>query len=270
MNYDYQIYERFIGSLFDSIENNTKLVIFIGKNDEIHLIKLKEIYENIIYFIVDNKNEHIVNYRFKLYYDYLDNNKENYDYIFLCDSRDVLFQKNIFEHPVISNNYDLYIFEEETNNITIDKCKFNSLYIKKSGLNIENMIYNKNIICVGTILGNVKGILSYLKEFNNILYNIVKVENRELYGTDSGINYYIIYGNLLKNIKIYICSNSDNLVYTIAFPNYLNLINYDELLNENKQICYKKEICYCVHQYDRFDDFIKRNILINKNYNFCI
>ena len=96
MNYDYKIYERFIGSLFDSIENNIKLVIFIGKNDEIHLIKLKKIYENIIYFIVDNKKEHIVNYRFKLYYDYLDNNKENYDYVFLCDSRDVLFSKKYF------------------------------------------------------------------------------------------------------------------------------------------------------------------------------
>ena len=258
MNYDYKIYERFIGSLFDSIEQNIKLVIFIGKNDETHLIKLKEIYKNIIYFIVDNKNEHIVNYRFKLYYDYLDNNKENYEYVFLCDSRDVFFQKNIFEHPLISNDYDLYIFEEETNGITIDKCRFNSLYITKSGLNIENITFNKNIVCVGTILGNVKGILSYLKEFNNILYNIVKKENRELYGTDSGVNYYIIYGNLLNNIKIYKSSNKDNLVYTIAFPNYLNLIDYNFILNQNNQICYNKKICYCIHQYDRLSDKIKK------------
>ena len=40
------------------------------------------------------------------------------------------------------------------------------MYIKRSGLNIENITYNKNIICVGTILGNTKGILAYLKEFN--------------------------------------------------------------------------------------------------------
>ena len=270
MNYDYKIYERFIGSLFDSIEQNIKLVIFIGKNDETHLIKLKEIYKNIIYFIVDNKNEHIVNYRFKLYYDYLDNNKENYEYVFLCDSRDVFFQKNIFEHPLISNDYDLYIFEEETNGITIDKCRFNSLYITKSGLNIENITFNKNIVCVGTILGNVKGILSYLKEFNNILYNIVKKENRELYGTDSGVNYYIIYGNLLNNIKIYKSSNKDNLVYTMAFPNYLNLIDYNFILNYKNQICYNKEVCYCIHQYDRLDNEIKKNILLDKNYNFII
>ena len=34
MNYDYEIYERFIGSLFDSIKNNIQLVIFIGRKDE--------------------------------------------------------------------------------------------------------------------------------------------------------------------------------------------------------------------------------------------
>ena len=270
MNYDYEIYERFISSLFDSIEKNIKLVIFIGKDDEIHLIRLKEIHKNIIYFIVDNKDEHIVNYRFKLYYDYLDNNKENYEYVFLCDSRDVLFQKNIFEHPLISNNYDLYIFEEETNNITIDKCRFNSLYIERSGLNIKNITYNKNIICVGTILGNVKGTLSYLRNFNNILNNKVKTENRELYGTDSGINYYIIYGNLLKDINIYKCSNKDKLVYTMAFPNYLNLIDYNFILNERNYICYNKEECYCVHQYDRLDNDIKKLIHFDKKYNFII
>lgn len=270
MNYNYEIYERFIGSLFNAIEENLKLVIFISNDDEIHLLKLKEIYENIIYFIVDNKNEHIVNYRFKLYYDYLDNNKENYEYVFLCDSRDVFFQKNIFKHPLISNNHDLYIFQEETYGITIDKCKFNSMYIKRSGLNIENITYNKNIICVGTILGNIKGILAYLKEFNHILYNIVDIENRELYGTDSGVNYYIIYGNLLKNIKIYTSSNNEKLVYTMAFPNYLNLINYNFILNEKKQICYDKDVCYCIHQYDRLDNEIKKNILLNKNYNFII
>ena len=143
------------------------------------------------------------------------------------------------------------------------------MYIK-SGLNIENITYNKNIICVGTILENIKGILAYLKEFNHILYNIVDIENRELYGTDSGVNYYIIYGNLLKNIKIYTSSNNEKLVYTMAFPNYLNLINYNFILNEKKQICYDKDVCYCIHQYDRLDNEIKKNILLNKNYNFII
>ena len=111
--------------------------------------------------------------------------------------------KNIFNHNILSSNYDLYIFEEESFNITIDKCRFNSLYIKKSGLDINNLVYNKPILCVGTILGNEKGIINYLEQFVFILLNEVNEKNRSYYGTDSGINYKIIYGDLLKNIKIY-------------------------------------------------------------------
>ena len=37
MNYDYKIYHRFVGSLFDSVDDNVKLMIFIGKNDEVHI-----------------------------------------------------------------------------------------------------------------------------------------------------------------------------------------------------------------------------------------
>ena len=142
----------------------------------------------------------------------------------------------------------------------------NSLYITKSGLNIEKLVKDKPILCVGTILGTTNGILQYLKEFNNVLFNIVNEENRAYYGTDSGINYYIIYGNLLDNSKICICKNKDRLVYTMAFPNYLNIIDYNTLLNEKKQICYDNDVCYCIHQYDRLDDDVKKHISIKYNY----
>jgi len=265
INYNYEIFERFIGSLFDSTDN-IDLVIFIGENDVEHILKLKKTYENIIYSIIDNKNIHIVNYRFYLYYDFLNKNKNNYNYIFICDSRDVLFQKNIFNHSILSSKYDLYIFEEESQNITIDKCKFNSLYIQKSGLDINDLVYNKPILCVGTILGNENGIMEYLEKFVYILLNEVEEENRSYYGTDSGINYKIIYGDLLKNINIYICKNNEKLVYTMAFPNYLNQIDYSILLNNKQQICYNEEVCCCVHQYDRLNDEIKKQMSIKYNY----
>ena len=56
----------------------------------------------------------------------------------------------------------------------------------------------------------------------------------------------------------------------MAFPNYLNLIDYNFILNYKNQICYNKEVCYCIHQYDRLDNEIKKNILLDKNYNFII
>ena len=265
INYSFEIFQRFIGSLFDSIDN-VELVIFIGQEDINHILKLNNIYKNIKYFIVDNKNVHIVSFRFELYYDFLIKNKSNYQYIFMCDSRDVLFQKDIFQHPIISSNYDLYIFEEESKHITIDKCQFNSLYVTRSELPIESIVYNKPIICAGTILGTEKGILRYLEKFNLILNNEIPENIKSLYGVDAGINYKIIYNNLLNDINIYFSKNNEKLVYTMAFPIFLNIIDYNILLNKNKQICYDKDICYCVHQYDRLNDIIKKNISVKYNY----
>lgn len=268
MNYSYNIFERFVSSLLD-VSKNTDLVLFISNEDIDHCKKLKEKYNNLIYVIVNNENIHVVNFRFKIYYDYLLEQLHNshiYKYIFICDSRDVLFQKDIFTHKLLNNNHDLYIFEEETLDVTIDKCKFNSLYINKSGLDIHELVKNKSILCVGTILGNNKGILNYLKTFNQILFNNISEESKSYYGTDSGINYAIIYGDLLKNINIFVCKNKDLLVYTMAFPLHLNLINSNTLLNEYNQITYNKQICYCVHQYDRLDYNIKKKISIRYNY----
>ena len=269
INYEYDIHYRFIGTLFDNVKN-VKVVVFITKNDEKHINRIKDIYPNynIETMQIHMKDIHIVNLRFKLYYNYLVENENIYDLIFLCDSRDVIFQKDIFTHPIINNKYDLYLFEEESNDITIDRCQFNSLYVKKSQLNINDLVKNKNILCVGTILGKHKGIIEYLNNFNYILDNEVPHHQKNLYGVDSGINYKIIYGNLLKNINILFCSNKNFLVYTMAFPIYLNLIDYQKLLNNNNQIMYHNNICYCIHQYDRLNDVVKKQI--SNKYNLMI
>ena len=269
INYEYDIHYRFIGTLFDNVKN-VKLVVFITKNDEKHINRIKNTYPNynIETMQIDMKDIHIVNLRFKLYYNYLVKNENIYDLIFLCDSRDLIFQKDIFTHPIINNKYDLYLFEEESNDITIDRCQFNSLYVKKSQLNINDLVKNKNILCVGTILGKYKGIIEYLNNFNYILDNEVPDHQKNLYGVDSGINYKIIYGNLLKNINILFCSNKNFLVYTMAFPIFLNLIDYKALLNNNNQIIYNNNICYCIHQYDRLNDVVKKQI--SNKYNLMI
>lgn len=264
MNYCYEIFERFVGSLLDNV--NTDLIIFISKSDIVHCEKLKEKYENLNYKVVDNKNEHVVNYRFKMYYDYLKECDIKYEYIFLCDSRDVLFQKDIFTHKLLENNSDLYIFEEESGVLTVDLCRFNSMYVTRSGLDIHDIIYDKKILCVGTILGKMNGIIRYLEEFNNILYNVVEERNRVYYGTDSGVNYNIIYGNKLNDLDICVSKNKDGLVYTVAFANHLGFIDKDKLLNSRNMICKDDSEVYCVHQYDRFDDEIKKKLSVKYNF----
>ena len=112
INYEYDIHHRFIGTLFDNI-NNVVLVIFITKNDEKHINKIKDIYpnSNIETILIDMKDIHIVNLRFKLYYNYLFEHKNIYDLIFLCDYTKMLFFKKIFsKNPIINNKYLIYIY----------------------------------------------------------------------------------------------------------------------------------------------------------------
>ena len=269
VNYDLEVFRRFIGSLFDSCKD-TNLLLFIGKNDEDKLLELMEVYDRLEYIIIETCEEvHVVNQRFYLYYNYLSTLcKSVYEYIFICDSRDVLFQNDIFKHNKIDNS-DLYLFKEDTGVITIGTCKFNSSYVHKSGLDIFDMVKDKPIICVGTILGTYKGIMRYLEMFVNILENDVKKELLKYYGVDSAVNYKIVYTSMLyKEINIKVLSNSDNLVYTVAFPCYLDKIDYRNLLTENRFIKNEDEIAYCVHQYDRFPIQIRK--LMSNVYDFTI
>ena len=47
INYTYEIFERFIGSLFDCTDN-IDLRLFIGENDVGHILEIKEKYNNMM------------------------------------------------------------------------------------------------------------------------------------------------------------------------------------------------------------------------------
>ena len=89
--------------------------------------------------------------------------------------------------------------------------------------------------------------------------------SKNLYGVDS-VLIIKLFVTINKNINIF-CSSKNFLVYTI-FSIYLNLIDYNALLNNNNQIMYNNNICYCIHQYDRLDDIIKKQI--SNKYNLMI
>ena len=92
--YDYKIYDRFCGSLNDTGFTG-KIYIVINDCDTNNIIEIKNKYNNVIE-IYDHipKNVHVNCHRFQCYKKILEKNIITSEYIFLCDSRDVLFQKN--------------------------------------------------------------------------------------------------------------------------------------------------------------------------------
>jgi hypothetical protein len=150
--YEYKIYERFVGSLYDTgfIGN---VYLFITAKDIDVVLKITKLYPNVCPIICDPSiyNIHMYSSRFDMMKLFLINNDIEYDYVLLTDSRDVLFQRNIELYP-FDSGVDIYAFEEEER---IQNCKHNFNWIKlieQKEQKSYSDLYDKTILCSGTIL----------------------------------------------------------------------------------------------------------------------
>jgi hypothetical protein len=252
--YDYKVFERFVGSLNDTGFSG-KIHIIVNEFDKPVILRLKAKYKNV-YPVKDNllKTTHINCHRFFCIDVLLSKLKLDCDYLLLCDSRDVLFQKNIEEYPY-DKDVDIYGFLE---GITFEKEQvFNAPWIKMIEQLVNEKIYDKlcsnQVICCGTTIGKNNAIIHYVKMMCYYIktYNIV-------YNLDQGLHNYMLYLNKLGcNIKL--LSNIDNLVNTVG--------NDVHKINDNKLIVNKNdELSWIVHQYDRFSKENRATISIKYDY----
>ena len=252
--YSLKIYDRFAGSLFDTGYEG-KIIFFI-KNTDIPIIKnIKKKYIDKIEYIICNSQFHVQSNRYIHYKEYLENNKNIADYILICDSRDVLFQKN-FDNYNLDKSYDLYVFAED---IIIKNDKISIEWI--NALNCNDKIYNniitKKNICSGTTYGTYNGILEYLIKFTDKLSEYHDTHMFKTKPSDQGIHNYLVYTNNLNNIQI--LTNKNNLVNTIG-------MSIKKVNSNNKIVNINNDVSYIVHQYDRMSlDSLKK---ISYKYNF--
>ena len=206
--YKFYVYERFFGSLFDTgFKGNVFIVI--NETDLKTINPLLEKYKSIKYVIDDIvKTTNINNHRFFVYKTFF--NKINSDYVFLCDFRDVLFQKNI-ETYTLDDNVDIFGFLED-GKIKISKVNkyWLDLLDEKLNTNIYKKISNKNICCCGTTIGKKNAIYNYIQTMCNII-----CDNSIKTNLDQAIHNYILYLNILK-VNIKFLTNKDNLINTTS------------------------------------------------------
>jgi len=254
--YNYDVFDRFIGTLNETGFSG-KIHIIINNNDKPIIKLLKKKYSNISP-ISDNiiKKTHINCHRFFCIKVLLEKIKIDADYLLICDSRDVLFQKNP-ENYSYDDNVDIYGFQE---GITIENEKvFNAPWIRMIEVYTKETIYDKicknKVICCGTTIGKINPMKSYVNKMCEIIetHNIIT-------NLDQGIHNYMLYLNIL-NVNIKILSNEDNLVNTVGNDIHL-LDSSGNILNS------KNEISYIVHQYDRFSKDKIIQLSQAKKYNF--
>jgi hypothetical protein len=237
--YTYEVYERFVGSLFDTGFSGD-IHFFINDGDEKNLKKLQGNFNKIHYeipLILPEYGRKPATRRHFIYLNYLNNNKTNNDYAFLSDMKDVIFQRNIEKYPY-DKGTDLYVFEEDCN---IASCKFNRRWLKRKDAKFFNKIKENKIICAGTTLGTLRGITKYLEIMTRNIQSD-EIAKRGLIYRDQCLHNYMIYNNELSELKVKALSNENSLVYTMKHAH--------KEVNEKNEIVNKQgKVPYVCHQY---------------------
>jgi hypothetical protein len=251
------------------------LVLFIGEED---IPKIKKIRKTNfkIEAIVNKSEDHPILNRFSNYENYL-LKKENVDDVFICDSRDFLFQKNIFDFDFDKlkrypneKKKDIY-FTMECG--YIGECKinrdwffslFNFCNFSDSKLRADSF-FNKRVSCAGAIYGNKFSILSYLNIMNSYL-SVIKEKTSSVFFLDQAIHNYILYSHGMSAFSVGTVDNKDGLVNHVSWG--INrktsfVSDSGEIVNQNG------EKASSVHLFDRNELFLNKmkNSIKWKNYN---
>lgn len=234
----------FVKSLSRINNRNFDIVMFISEVSQSVKDNLKS-FGIIVYEISIKLKDscYILRYRWKLYSDFLDNNRNNYNIVLSVDVRDTIIQKDFFSLYENFSNFLGFSYESST----LSKLIGNNFIIKTFGERVFKSIENKRNINCGTIWGTTDAFI----ELSKIIYkNLLKYFTID----QTVLNYLIYYENILNDITI-IFSDEYGEVLTLGLTgrNKIILDSEQNILNFNNQIA------SIVHQYDRYPD-IKRMI----------
>jgi hypothetical protein len=249
-SYEFDIIKNFVLSYIEHHPEDT-LLLFIDNRTSLNTLmtldnlKVKYCYFNTWKYI----NSHINCSRFFAYLDFLMNSFE-FDNILLSDTRDVVFQGNIFNGQ--SGEY-LYMFIEDHSVKISDDKQHNDRWLNDVyGTKLANTFNHNPIICAGTTLGSSKNIIKYLELMCLEFYNL-KRRSPNLFekNYDQGIHNFIGYKCHESFEGFQIKSNGD-IVATVGLtagksPGSLS-VSVDNIILLNG--C----IPSLVHQYDRVDE----------------
>jgi len=190
--------------------------------------------------------------RYLKYIDFLLESGDKYDNIFLTDVRDVVFQGNIF-----SNNLNgLHVFFEDSNETCgSEKWNYNILKIAY-GENIANDLFNENILCSGTTVGNFKNILEY------VWFQVKELEKCKAFNTnidmtiDQATHNFLLHTNMLDHIK----HENGDIVAT------LQNTSPEKIMIRGDQLFVYDKLPAVVHQYDRYPELVE---FFNRLYKEC-
>ena len=247
VKYSWETILPFIKSVMRANINNCDIVVFFKEVSK-RIVDTLQSFGIITYNISEKYTGIPNNYRWKLYSNYLKDNKNKYNLVLCVDIRDTIIQNDIFKLYENHKSFLAFSYEEAK----IEKIIMKNWIINTFGIQLFNSINKQYTINSGTVLGS----LDIFIEFTNIIWPKLLQYSDVI--DQVVINYIIYHEKILDKYLIFI--DQYGAVLTLGLTNRKNIIlDYQyNILNKNGIIA------SIVHQYDRHKD-IKKLI----KYKFC-
>lgn len=248
-NYVWENISLFFKSFKHSNFENCDCIIFVDNISQKTINKIIS-YGAIVYPVPKKfKKKKLINYRWKIYEDFLNNNKDKYNVVFTADLRDVFFQKDVFKFYNLNKSFlgialEDGVLSQKTNRRWI---------IKAYGQNVYKTIKHERIFCVGTVWGTIKK----FSEFSSIMWKKLDSEWSLTHNViEQAVGNYIIYYEKKFDDCLIKSDNKDGFVMTIGLTKRENIF----LDSQNNILNGKREIATVIHQYDRKPDIVAKVI----------
>lgn len=238
--YGWDILEPFVTSAEKNCPS-AEIVLFVDDISEFTRAHLQRCQRIICVDIPARyKNILVIHTRWKICADFLEQYGANYAQAFITDTRDVIFQSDIFKSFEGYTNYLGYA----TEGLSIGEDKIYNYFWLEScfGREAADKLSDKTIICCGTVIGTV----NELKIFCRIMWEALKDET--IWGHEQAAMNYLIHEKLLS-IKNLIEIDVDGEIFTMGFA--------EDFYISGEKILRGGRVPAVVHQYNRYESLIE-------------
>ena len=202
-----------------------------------------------------------IHVRWKMYADFLERFGDEYEQVFITDTRDVIFQADLFDRFKGFSNWlgcvteGEYIGGKETG----DNANYNWL-VGFFGKDAADKLVDRKVICCGTVIGSV----TEMKILCRIMWEVLKTET--VWGYEQGAMNYLAYNNPMAIENLFEIDVDDGEIFTISLLSLHKAIG----IRNGMILRGNLGVPAVVHQYDRVGDLIKLvdELYHDKNFSF--
>ena len=246
--YGWDILEPFVVSFIKNC-SSAELVLFVDdisdftrdhlqRAERVHVVDIPAAYKEIL----------IIHSRWKMCADFLKSYGATFEQAFITDTRDVIFQSDLFEKFKCHSNYLGYTTDADI--IGSDKV-YNYAWLESCfGKAEADKLADKKIICCGTVIGTI----NEMKIFCRIMWDALK--DKIIWGHEQATMNYLVYNNLLPIKNLIEIDVEHGEIFTMALTNNFS-VHGDLILRPDGKIS------AAVHQHNRHQETI---LLIDEIY----